>query len=149
MMFEMFKAASVSIAEATFSTIHAQYGINPAHHELLTQPEPWNQDQASQVRGILSDYVNISCTIAGIPADPLPGHYVAALIARVVAPANWLVAATRAPDTFDALAASGIEGRTEVRPFSRQQMISLVMLYAGGYNLEVVKTAPSKLAPVK
>ena len=75
-------------------------------------------------------------SIAGMPAIPLPGQYVAALIAEVVSPVNRLLACTKVPETFDAEAASGILRTHEVKPMSYEQMSSLVILYSGGFMKE-------------
>ena len=75
-------------------------------------------------------------TIAGLPAIPMPGQYVAAIIAEIVAPVNRLVACTKAPDTFDADAASGILGTHEVKDMSVQQLMALVIAYSGDASQE-------------
>lgn len=75
-------------------------------------------------------------TIAGMPAIPLPGQYVAALIAEVVAPCNYMIAAVKAPDTFDATDASGLLAQSEVKRMEPQQLMALIIAYAGGYGGE-------------
>ena len=72
-------------------------------------------------------------TIAGMPATPLPGQYMAALIATVVAPVNRFIACHKAPETFDGEAASGILQTHEVKPMTFQQLQGLVLAYSGGY----------------
>mgnify|MGYP002259866547 CR=1 FL=1 len=119
--------------EKKYTNLHKGHGIDEYHWQLLTQEEYWSPDQARQMRSILASVVEVSMTIAGMPAIPLPGHYVAALIAEVVAPANRLLACTKAPDTFDADAASGILGTHEVKDMSVQQLMALVLAYSGGY----------------
>ncbi len=71
-----------------------------------------------------------------MPAIPLPGQYIAAVIAEVVAPPNRMLACTEAPDTFDAAVASGIMGTMEVKPMTSNQLMGLVLLYAGGFSGE-------------
>ena len=75
-------------------------------------------------------------TIAGMPAIPMPGQYAAALIAEVVAPCNRFLACTKAPDTFDAVDASGILGTHEIKPMSTQQLMALTLAYSGGLQNE-------------
>lgn len=72
-------------------------------------------------------------TIAGMPPIPLPGQYVAAVIAEVVSPQNRMIACTKAPETFDASDASGLLGTSEVTDMSTQQMMALVLAYSGSY----------------
>lgn len=75
-------------------------------------------------------------TIAGMPAIPLPGQYTAALIATIVAPSNRFIACTKAPDTFDAVIASGLQEEMRVVPMKVEQLMSLVMAYSGGIGAE-------------
>lgn len=122
--------------ERKYTSLHKGHGIEQSHWDLLTQEEYWSPDQARQMRSILASVVEVAMTIAGMPAIPLPGQYVAALIAEVVAPANRLVACTKAPDTFDAVAASGLIGTHEVKDMSVQQLMALVIAYSGDYPEE-------------
>lgn len=119
-----------------YTDLHKGHGIEEAHWELLTQKEYWSPDQARQIRTILANGVEASMTIAGMPAIPLPGHYVAAFISEVVAPANRFLACCKAPDTFDADIASGIMGTHEIKDMSVQQLMSLVIAYSGGFGDE-------------
>ena len=75
-------------------------------------------------------------TIAGMPPVPLPGQYVAALISEVVSPCNWMLAAIKAPDSFDALDATGLLEEQEVKPMKYEQMMALVMVYGSSYEHE-------------
>lgn len=116
-----------------YTALHKGHGIDEHHWNLLTQEEYWSPDQTRQMRSILASVLEVSMTISGMPAIPLPGQYVAALIAEVVAPCNRLLACTKAPDTFDADAASGLMGTHEVKDMSVQQLMSLTLAYSGGY----------------
>ena len=133
-----FKIGARRIAkdEKRYTDLHKAHGIDQAHWELLTQREYWTPDQSRAVRSVLANVVEVSMTIAGMPAVPLPGQYVAALIAEVVAPCNYLIASVKAPDTFDAFDASGLTKDAEVRTMEREQMMALVIAYAGGYGDE-------------
>lgn len=117
-----------------YGELHKGHGIEQHHWELLTQDEYWTQDQARQIRAILANAIEVSMTIAGMPAIPLPGQYVAAFIVEVVAPCNRYLAAIKAPDTFDAVDASGILGTHEVKTMPREQIMALVLAYSGGYD---------------
>mgnify|MGYP000710079622 CR=1 FL=1 len=126
-------AQVIAANQCRYTTLHKQHGIEQAQWELLTQEEYWTPDQARQIRSILANVVEVSMTIAGMPAIPLPGQYVAALIAEVVAPANRMVACTKSPDTFDGEIASGIEMTHKVQDMSVQQLMALVIAYSGGF----------------
>ena len=119
-----------------YTSLHKGHGIDQAHWDVLTQEEYWSPQQMRSIRSILANVLEVAMTISGMPAIPLPGQYVAALIAEVVSPCNRMVAAMKAPDTFDAEAASGIMGAYEVKDMSQQQLISLVMIYSAGFPAE-------------
>ena len=133
-----FRIGAMRIAkdEKKYTDLHKSHGIEQAHWDLLTTREYWTTDEARAVRSILANVVEVSMTIAGMPAIPLPGQYVAAVIAEVVAPCNWMLAAVRAPDTFNAMDASGLLAGSEVKPMEYQQMMSLILAYGGDYSGE-------------
>lgn len=116
---------------------HAAVGFSAEEWDLLTTPTPWTPEQRRQVRSVLAEAVSVTLTLAGLPSEPLPGQYVAAVIAQLVAPANRLVAAYRAPECFDAISASGLIAATEVRPMGPEQMVSLVVAYSSGVFTDV------------
>jgi hypothetical protein len=136
----MIAAMKIAQEERKYLDLHKAHGIEQSHWELITQKEYWTVDQARAVRSILANVVEVSMTIAGMPPTPLPGQYVAAVIATVVAPCNRIIACMKAPDTFDALDASGLISHAgeEVKVMTPQQLISLTMAYAGGYKGEPI-----------
>lgn len=133
-----FRMGAKKLAQASgeYTELHKSHGIDQSHWELLTQEEYWTPDQARAIRSILANTVEVSMTIAGMPAIPLPGQYVAALISEVVSPANRLLACVKAPDTFDATDASGLFGTHQVKDMSTQQLMSLVIAYSGEMDKE-------------
>ena len=133
-----FKIGARRIAkdEKRYTELHKAHGIEQAHWELLIQREYWTPDQSRAVRSVLANVIEVSMTIAGMPAVPLPGQYVAALIAEVVAPCNYMIACVKAPDTFDATDASGLLGEHEIKTMPYQQLMALTLAYAGGYGDE-------------
>lgn len=130
-----FRQGSKELAKANceYTELHKGHGIDQAHWELLTTPEYWSIEQQRQIRSILAAVLEVSMTIAGLPAIPLPGQYAAALIAEVVAPCNRFVACTKAPETFEAVDASGLISTHEVKTMSVQQLMALVLAYSGGF----------------
>lgn len=133
-----FKIGARRIAkdDRAYTDLHKEHGINDADWRLLTQDEYWTPDQARAVRSILANAIEISMTIAGMPAIPLPGQYVAALISEVVSPCNYMLACVKAPDTFDATDASGLMVESQVRTMDVTQLMALTIAYAGGYTSE-------------
>jgi hypothetical protein len=121
-----------------YTSLHRGSGITPQDWELFTQAEFWTTEQSTKIRGILGQCVEACMTISGMPATPLPGQYVAAVIAILVSPPNRMVACTKAPETFDAYNASGLEVPFEIVEMKREQLMALVMAYSGGYAGEPV-----------
>lgn len=119
-----------------YTDLHRSHGISQTDWELLTQAAPWTPEEARSVRSILASIIEVCMTISGLPPVPLPGQYAAAVIAIVVGPANRFLAAQKVPDTFDAAAASGLEGAMEIKPMKAEQMFSLVLAYSGGFGGE-------------
>lgn len=140
-----FRNAAEQLAGSQYGTLHKEHGISQVDWDLLTQNEDWTPQQARQIRASLAATVEVALTIAGMPPIPLPVQYVAATIAVVVAPCNRLVAATKAPDTFDAFAASGLNGMSEVQTATREQMLALVMAYSGGFGGEPMPRVDSEV----
>lgn len=136
--FEVFQNGANALVSDGFryGKIHAQHGLSQSEWDLLTQNEIWTQVERRKVRSILSEVINVSLTIAGLPSTPLPGQYVAAIIAKLVAPCNRIVCCQRVPETYDAMAASGLSGTVEVNPMSAEQMVALVLAYSGYYKGE-------------
>lgn len=126
-------AKKLAEAQGKYTDLHKMHGIEERQWQMLTQLEPWTPDQTRQMRSILANVLEVSMTIAGMPAIPLPGQYVAALIAEVVGPCNQMLACTKAPDTFDAEAASGILDTHTIKEMEWQQLMSLVLAYSGGF----------------
>lgn len=136
-----FRAGAERLASATMSytELHRSHGISQADWSLLTQGEPWTPEEARQTRSILASIIEVAMTISGLPPVPLPGQYAAAIIAIIVAPSNRFVAVRKVPDTFDAVAASGLEGAVDIVPMKQEQMFGLIMAYSGEYGGEPMK----------
>lgn len=136
-IFTAFRAGAMQLAMGdAYGELHRQYGLMEADWALLTTEEHWTPDESRRVRSILASVIEVALTISGMPAVPLPGQYAAAVIACVVSPANRLVACMKVPDTFDAVAASGLFDKFEVRRTPPEQMIALVVAYSGGLGGE-------------
>ena len=124
-------AKKLAAAQGAYTDLHKGHGIEEHEWKILTQEEYWSADQARMMRATMSNVVEVSMTIAGMPAIPMPGQYVAAVIAEVVAPPNRMLACMKAPDTFDAADASGLLTTHEVKEMSKEQLMSLVLAYSG------------------
>jgi len=132
-----FRAGAAALARGdAYGELHRSYGLIQDDWRLLTQEEHWTPDESRRIRSILASVIEVALTIAGMPALPLPGQYAAAVIALVVSPANRIVACAKVPDTFDAVAASGLHQEFEIKRMAPEQMISLVVAYSGGLGGE-------------
>lgn len=143
--FELFRQGAKVLATdgMKYEKIHGTWGLHSSDWELLTSEHPWNQEQRRAVKTILTDVLNISLTISGLPAMPLPSEYVAAVIATLVHPVNRIVAATRAPETYSAVDASGLQGTIQIVPAKIETMISLVIAYTGGETKQPMNAKPA------
>ena len=134
-MFSVFRSGAMALVSDDgryrYTDVHAAYGIPKPDWDLLRSKRPWKTDERMRARSVLSEILNVSMTIAGLPSQPLPAEYVAATIACVVHPCNVFVAATRAPEAYSALDASGLMGSVEIEPVKPETMFSLVIYYLG------------------
>lgn len=105
-------------------------GFTQEEWELLTQPECWTKAQQMKVPSVLAAAVSITLRVAGLPAIPLPGAFVAATICKMCAPCNRIVAAASSPESFDVMSASGITGDPVEIITTKRQMYSLVTYFS-------------------
>lgn len=112
---------------------HAAAGFSAADWRLLTQDQRWSEAERRKLSGIIAEAVNCSLHLAGLPAGTLPAEFVAATITQLVHPCNRLVGALAAPDSFQAVAASGVIRTAEIQLASRETMLSLVQAYTSGW----------------
>lgn len=105
-------------------------GFTEEEWDTLTSTTCWTKSEIMKIPSILSAAVSITLRIGGLPAVPLPGAFVAATICKLVAPCNRLLAAANAPESFDAMSASGITGDPVEIITTKQQMYSLVTYFS-------------------
>jgi hypothetical protein len=130
-----FKQGAIWMASRTPKQMQ-EMGMNLTEYEVLTSEQPWLPAEVQLMRGTLAHAINVSLTFANLPARALPAQYVAAVIAYVVKPINWLTASTIAPETFDAMDAVSVDESFTPKPVRYEQMIALVMSYGGGKDYE-------------
>lgn len=105
-------------------------GFSKEDWDLLVQAECWNNSERMKVASVLGNAVSITLRVAGLPAVALPGAFVAAVICKLCAPCNRLVAAMMAPESFDAMSAVGLTGESKDIITSKNQMLALVVYFS-------------------
>lgn len=105
-------------------------GFTSEEWKTLTTDRCWTSEQRRQLPTMLSAAVSITLRTAGLPPAPLPGAYVAAVICKLIAPCNRIVAASEAPQSFDVMAAAGISSESVVKDTTREQMFALVTYFS-------------------
>lgn len=123
-------ANKLATAPQEFGAVQKAAGFTQDEWELLTTDEGWTQAERMKLKTLISNAVSITLTTAGLPAVPLPGAYVAAVICHLVAPCNRLVAAAAAPESFDALSAVGIHTVSTKVITTQEQMYALVLYFS-------------------
>lgn len=135
--FDMFAQGAAVLAENfEYSPVHERNGISRAEWELFTQEDAWSTAQRQRIRGIMSEVLQASMTIAGLPSSPVPGHYACAIIACIVRPRNRLVACHSCPTTYDPSLASGLQGPPEIKEMTREQIIGIMLAYVGSARFD-------------
>ena len=107
-------------------------GFSETEWLLLTDTRCWSRSDQQKIPSALRKAVSLTLNIAGLTPTPLPAQFVAAVICKLCAPCNCLVASRCAPESFDAMAASGIYAETEVIASTVQQMDSLICAFQSG-----------------
>lgn len=105
-------------------------GFTKDEWDLLCDPTCWTKSEQMKIGSILSSAISITLRTAGLPPTPLPGAFVAAVICKLVAPCNRLIAAASAPESFDVMSAVGITGESQKIITSREQMYALVVYFS-------------------
>lgn len=135
--FDMYCLGAAQLAkDLKWGKVHERHGISRAEWELLTSPDEWSTAERRKIRNILGEVLTASLTIAGLPAAPVMGQYIAAVIALVVAPSNRIVACFCAPDNFDAGKASGLEGPVEIVRMEPEQLQGLVAAFSAASHFD-------------
>lgn len=119
-----------SVVKTPYGPVQQEAGFTSDEWDLLTSVECWSKPEQMKMPSILSSAVSITLRTAGLPPVPLPGAFVAAVICKLVAPCNRLVAAASAPESFDVLSAVGLRSESVKVITSREQMYALVTYFS-------------------
>lgn len=128
----MVGANQLAAMSLTWGPDHQAAGFNETDWALLTDTTCWSKTQQLKVASCLRLAVSMTLRAAGLAPTPLPGAFVAAVICKLIAPCNRLVAGQNAPESFDAMSASGIYSETEVINTTSQQMMGLICAFSSG-----------------
>lgn len=105
-------------------------GFTQEEWELLSSDVCWTKAEQMKIPSVLSSAVSITLRTAGLPPVPLPGAYVAAVICKLVAPCNRLIAAASSPESFDVMSAVGLTGESKEVITTKHQMYALVTYFS-------------------
>lgn len=123
-------ANQLATAGAEYGPEQQSAGFTLDEWNLLTSATCWTKAEQMKIGSIISSAVSITLRTAGLPPVPLPGAYVAAVICKLVAPCNRLVAAASAPESFDVMSAVGLTGESVKVITSKEQMYALVVYFS-------------------
>lgn len=119
-----------SVARSAYGPIQQAAGFTKDEWDLLTGNDCWTMTEQQKMPSILASAVSITLRTAGLPPVPLPGAFVAAVICKLCAPCNRLVAAASAPESFDVLSAVGLNSESVKIITSKEQMYALVVYFS-------------------
>lgn len=119
-----------SVARSAYGPVQQAAGFTSDEWNLLTSPDCWTKAEQMKIGSILANAVSITLRTAGLPPVPLPGAFVAAVICKLCAPCNRLVAAASAPESFDVMSAVGITSDSLKIITSKEQMYALVVYFS-------------------
>lgn len=123
-------ANELSVAGIAYGPVQQAAGFTEDEWLLLTQDTCWTKAQQMKMPSLIANCVSITLRTAGLPPAPLPGAYVAAVICKLIAPCNRLVAAASSPESFDVMSASGIAGEPMEVITTKSQMYALVTYFS-------------------
>lgn len=115
---------------AEYGAYQQAAGFTKVEWDLLTSKMCWTKAEQMKIDKMIASAVSITLRVAGLPPVPMPGAYVAAVICKLCAPCNRLVAAASAPESFDVMSASGIAEASVINITTKQQMYALVVYFS-------------------
>lgn len=123
-------ANALAVAGKEFGAEQQAAGFNKQEWDVLCSESCWSKNEQMKIASIIAMAVSITLRTSGLPPTPLPGAYVAAVICKLVAPCNRLIAAASAPESFDAMSASGITAEPQKIITTKEQMYALVVYFS-------------------
>lgn len=123
-------ANQLAVAPIDYGPDQQAAGFTQEEWLLLTTEECWTKSEQMKIPSIVANCVSITLRTAGLPPVPLPGAYVAAVICKLIAPCNRLVAAASSPESFDVMSAAGITGEPVQVITTKEQMYALVVYFS-------------------
>ena len=126
------------------SDVHGAVQISPQDWEILKSKSYWTPAQAREARTSIDKLINASLTLANVPPQPLSAEYIAAVMARVIAPCNWLVASNSGVQGLDGKQLASITGddypaRKWVSP---ERLHHLILVFS--MNFDVLPKQPTE-----
>lgn len=123
-------ANALAVAPIDYGPEQQAAGFTKEEWDLLTSTTCWSKPEQMKIPSIISSAISITLRTAGLPPVPLPGAYVAAVICKLVAPCNRLIAAASSPESFDIMSAVGVTGESLKVMTTKEQMYALVVYFS-------------------
>lgn len=123
-------ANELAVAGIEYGPEQQAAGFTEDEWNLLTSVDCWTKAEQMKIGSIISNAISITLRTAGLPPVPLPGAYCAAVICKLCAPCNRLVAAASAPESFDVMSAIGVAAESVNVITTKEQMLALVVYFS-------------------
>lgn len=120
---------AASIPEG-YGPTQVEAGFTEEEWNLLQSPTMWSKAEQMKVASVIQNACSICCRVAGLPAIPLPGAFVAATICKLIPAHNRILAAVNAPENFDVRSAAGLDSAAVQELTPTWQMIALVTYFS-------------------
>lgn len=116
------------LAQDAFVRTMVNCGVNQADMDLFTGALLWGPDVRSRVRRVLDSVLYGICDMAMLPRVDIPAEIAASVIAMMVNPANWMIAAAWQEGLRPAQDLANSEETVQIERVSAGKMITMVCL---------------------
>lgn len=129
---EFFLSTIRYLAEDATARSIVNAGVSQEDMDILTGPALWTPDLRIRVRRTLDSVVFGITDMAGLPRVEIPAEMAAAIIAMIVNPANWMIAASWLADLKPAQDFTTPEETVQLERVSAGKMFVLVCMADAG-----------------
>lgn len=120
-------AACRHLATDAYARLLVTSGVNQNDMDMFRGPGLWASSDRLRVRRVFDTVLYAMCDMAGLPRSEIPAEMPAAVIAMVVAPANWMTCCSWLSGLKPARDLMESEETVQLETFSPARMLSLVL----------------------